>query len=913
MVYQADVQVNFQENCEYKKSQNQSYINIPAKEITCELKILPSNSNTITQTNDVSITIGETCDIVFTAYIDNNNIRRYIKTGKVILFCSNGTDEPKAINREKDFYLNNEGQVKVRYRPEYIGDVFFSFKYIDESGFYFYNEETSGKIIKKITVKKIPTTLTLSALPSDFIINLKDEIELIADVTYKDINGQNKPVKYGTVTFLHYNKEGSNAEYINEKVIGNPVPVINGKASLKYVPIQYYDDDGNKKIKTEDTEQAWDETHAEIIKAVYNYTGSEYGVEWQYFARSTDIFKKIYILNPNDIGIKVYKDENNTYIPLEEHTYKWASANQNDKLVIVAQLFNQNQLIDFNENEDTTKDISLFIEGHSLQTNNENNDIYLSIEDYINDTFSFNKYPKKELKASYNNEMKGFCYKLTEKENQLLPGFYTITASSERQSFKKSDIIDYYDATSSSMTYFLEQNFYDLQYQIDFLQNEYEVYRDINVNDVFQAQISGLSDEEKNVLKNNDVKCYFSIPELDKKIKGKVILKNGFLNIIPNEEIIFDKTGIYDIYVNIENRRYSYQNISFSVSSMYAQAILRIKGELDMSLDITVDNQYYPGVISYTASIYNITNDTIPASISNSANNQIDNYLFTSSNTQKSKQITDLPVGQNSITFTPETYPPQTKTFTIQKATMTQKGEEIKPPIISNPNIEIPIKIETNGNKFIEIPNKNNFNIYITKNNFDYNQNIKPNSITKINDNQLLLRVPINIYQAGEWKVQIKYNGDNHYNPILSNKYDTFTTYEVEPEIDISKNNNMIFNITNMPLLEVVPVLFSITDGDNILYYLGLTDTTGKFKCDLSDIEDIEDYDTIRYEINPTNLNIKTALNHSGDFTYGDDYKVIYGMDNDTILLDTLKEQLRNYESNYLFVGIKPTTKTQKI
>lgn len=895
MVYQANVQVNFQENCEYKASSSQAYIDIPSKEITCTLEVSQS-----------PIYLGDTCNIIFTAKIND----KPIKIGKVILYFDDGITKTE-INQGKNFYLNNNGEVIVTYRPKRSGT--FSFKYIDDSGFYVYKGDN---ITKPITVKKIPTQLILSS-STNFITTLKDEIELTADVTYVDKNGNNVPVQYGTVTFLHYNKAGSNQENIKEKVIGNPIPVVNGKATIRYVPMQYYDTDGIKNIGEEDiyqTQAAWEESHAEIVKAVYNYTGLEYGVEWQYFARSENGFKKIYILNPNDIGISVYKKEGNNYTLLPEYAYNWGYANKNDNLVIVAQLFNQNNIIYFDNNENETQDISIFIEGNSIQTNNGYNGNTLDVQSYVENAFSYNKYPSVERKASYQaltNNIKGFCYWLTNRESDLLPGFYTITASSGRQSYKKSDIIDYYDETSSSMTYYLQQNFYDLEYQIDFLQQEYTVDNNTNLRNTFKAQVSGLSEAEKNVL-NNQTKCSFSIPELNQTFKGKMILQNGFLNIIPNEDIILQDVGTYNLYVSIESGTYTYQGVSFNLQGLYSQAILRVKGELNMSLSVQIDNQYYPGEVTYTATINNLTNNTVSASVSNSANNQVDNYLFTSSNKQKSKQITEIPVGQNNVTFTPEGYDPQTEAFTIQKATMSQSGEEIKPAVISNPNIEIPVKINTNGSKFIDIPNKDKFNVYIAQNSFDYNQNIKPSSVTKLNDNQLLLYVPISIYKAGTWKIQIQYQGDNNYNTNDNNTpYNTFTTYDVDLTIVASVGREISLEITNMPFLEVIPIIFSITNGDDIIYYLGLTDVTGKLKCAAPDIEDIEEYNTLRYKINPTDVELKTALNNL-ESNYSD-YEIVYGTDDNTVLLDTLKEQLRNYEGNYLFAGVKAVERTQQI
>ena len=898
-MYQAHVKVDFQENCEYNASSGEAYIDIPSKEITCTLEVSQS-----------PIRIGDTCNIIFTAKIDN----KPIKIGRVIMFFDDGITKTE-INQGKDFYLNNNGEVIVIYRPNRSGT--FSFKYIDDSGFYVYNGEN---ITKSIEVKKIPTNLALTS-STDFIVSLKDEIELTATVTYQDKNNNIKPVEYGTVRFLHYNKEGSNQENIKEKVIGNPVPVINGKATIKYVPMQYYDTDGIKQIGEEDiyqTQAAWEESHAEIVKAVYNYQGLEYGVEWQYFARSENGFKKLYILNPNDIGIGIYKKEGNTYTRLPEYLYNWAYANKGDNLVIVAQLYNQNNVVYFDNNENQTKDISLFIEGNSIQVNNGYNGQSPIAQDYVENAFVYAQYPLIERKASYQvltNDLKGFCYWLTERESDLLPGFYTITASSERQSYKKSNIIDYYDETNSSMTYYFQQNFYDLQYQINFLQQQYEVDIDTNLRNTFKAQISGLSEAEKNVL-NGQSTCTFSIPDLDKEFEGKMVLQNGFLNIVPNEDIVLQEAGTYNIYVSIKSGVYSYQGISFNLQPMYTQAILRVKGDLNLSLSIKTDNQYYPGVVTYTAKVQNLTNNTVTASVSNSVNNQVDNFLLTSSNSQKTKSIEELPVGSGSVTFAPEGYTAISESFNIQKATISQEGVEIKPPVVSNPNIEIPIKLNTNGSKFMSALDKNNFNIYVTENNFNYSQNIKPSSVTKLSDNQLLLRAPINVYKAGEWKIQVKYAGDSNYNATAnSSQYDTFTTYENDPSISFSTSGDISLEITNMPFLEVVPILFSITNGDDILYYLGLTDTTGKLKCTLPDVEEIEEYNVLRYKINPTDSELRIAIGGTVNSfeSYYSDRTIVYGTDNNKSLFNTLKEQLSNYESNYLFAGIKATEKTQQI
>ena len=75
IMYQAHVKVNFQENCEYNTSSGEAYIDIPSKEITCTLEVSQS-----------PIRIGDTCNIIFTAKIDN----KPIKIGRVIMFFDDG-------------------------------------------------------------------------------------------------------------------------------------------------------------------------------------------------------------------------------------------------------------------------------------------------------------------------------------------------------------------------------------------------------------------------------------------------------------------------------------------------------------------------------------------------------------------------------------------------------------------------------------------------------------------------------------------------------------------------------------------------------------------------------------------------------------------------------------------------------
>ena len=60
IMYQAHVKVDFQENCEYNASSGEAYIDIPSKEITCTLEVSQS-----------PIRIGDTCNIIFTAKIDD--------------------------------------------------------------------------------------------------------------------------------------------------------------------------------------------------------------------------------------------------------------------------------------------------------------------------------------------------------------------------------------------------------------------------------------------------------------------------------------------------------------------------------------------------------------------------------------------------------------------------------------------------------------------------------------------------------------------------------------------------------------------------------------------------------------------------------------------------------------------------
>ena len=277
------INVTLDENCEYESSTISQKINVPQQIVSVTLSV--SNNEPNRYNNEYYF--NDTVKLEATVKQISTNIQK----GRIeFYFTSNETNTTKLINKPsgltKNCKLSKNGSTYVLFKPTSSGAVFA--KYIDDDGFY----QTQQSEIANITLSPIPVKIEYTHTP-EYIDDVHKEINIQVQVTENKNN--NSPIKYGTVTFLRYYDKDDTTEI--PKVIGNPVPVINGYAEINYIPIQTDDD----------TEIESTKNNYEYIRASYNYGGkyvdSEKGAyQWKYYDTQS-AWTKIRILARNTINI----------------------------------------------------------------------------------------------------------------------------------------------------------------------------------------------------------------------------------------------------------------------------------------------------------------------------------------------------------------------------------------------------------------------------------------------------------------------------------------------------------------------------------------------------------------------------------------------------------------------------------
>ena len=259
-----NILIEYEDNCHYNGSFVEKKIVIPSQNILGHIDIVDfSGTHEDAYGNNV-IYYTETIQII--AYFTIEGTNRIIKYGDVNFYYINQNDHNKRrqlINTDGPISIDRNGNAQVLFIPPDDGAI--EAEYIGEP---YYNDTLCTQ---NFVLHAMPTKIKFKKPPA-YLTSKRDTVDLEVEVT--DIN--NKKIDYGVVTFLNYSEHNINsATDGHEKVIGNPAYVQNGIAKIKYSPIQ---DEEDNPLYGE----------MELIKAVYNYNNSLYGVNWKYYNMSKD-------------------------------------------------------------------------------------------------------------------------------------------------------------------------------------------------------------------------------------------------------------------------------------------------------------------------------------------------------------------------------------------------------------------------------------------------------------------------------------------------------------------------------------------------------------------------------------------------------------------------------------------------
>ena len=263
-------EVTYNNNCNYQQSKYTQDIDVPLSQI--ELDITFTNVSQPTQSN---LYFNDTIKISVFAHINEEAI----KWGNVVFYYVD-TDDMSTTKQKINhtpIAIDKTGKASVNFIPHNSGTIYA--KYYGEP----YHKTENEYVSNNFVLHTRPTHIQFEEY-SPYLVNPSETVTMNVEVT--DAHTE-ELIDYGLVTFMNYHEYTENRV---EKIIGNPKYLINGKASIKYSPIQL----GTNELFH----------NIELIRASYNYNNEEYGVNWKYYAMHDD-FTAIAIRRENQININI--------------------------------------------------------------------------------------------------------------------------------------------------------------------------------------------------------------------------------------------------------------------------------------------------------------------------------------------------------------------------------------------------------------------------------------------------------------------------------------------------------------------------------------------------------------------------------------------------------------------------------
>lgn len=802
--------VTFKENCEYEQSSITKTLSIPQQEVVTDLTLTNITANleknydkrheTIYMTNNLPNNY-YTDILRFTASVHMpNKIDAPIQAGRIEFYWQAENSSVRQLlnkptSESKTCLLNKQGQTAIDIQPKTSGTLYA--QYIDDNDNYIANE-----VIYEIIMQDMPVTIEFSKVPP-YIAHVNDEIEIEAIV--KDINGDY--LDYGLVTFLHYTIKDSDIDNPDKRIetpIGNPCIVKNGKATIKYIPVQTDDDTEPESLNEYETER-----YVEYIRAVYNYDSKGYyNKQWKYY-KTKSTWTCIAIAKRNSLTIGVKNGNGQLDVNLE-YTYL---ESQTESIKIYGYLHDKNNK-NINLNDLTGINLRYYIKGtHAHPTtspiyNEKQAFTYLEYYNEITDI--------EIIKES--NDITAYAITLP----HLIPGTYTITAVSDDVQHTISSTTDtsnveyvnkgeqgisndiYYEKIDDSNELLLNIEYDDIEYNIQVNNTQ------IKTNQIFT--ITGqiyIDNSIKSLLHNKEF--YIYIPALQKSYKGIIFLSNNQLTF-KSENININMSGVYDAQISIPSGIFSTnylkenshdKNIDFYIKHKIATCTIIVTEDVDIDLEIIFinNNNYAPCKVGYNITGKDITKETyveLSYKLKNSNNEPtiINNSIYlTKNNNTNSGQISELLNGGTYELIARAGNQDFITEFTITGDSLQQKIDTNTGAIEAG--IYKTLGFYVWANTDITNIDINKISVYTQKNMDIDGSNAAPYEKNKANKcaiqsykfidkNTLYLSIYSRTYSAGTYYLNTTYEGDS----ILKPSDCGVTTFIAElnkPYIDIEK------------------------------------------------------------------------------------------------------------------------------
>lgn len=799
--------IKYEPNCHYNASAN--YEDIEA----------PLNDTTVT-IDSVDWYCGDVATITAKIRDKNNNEVRW---GNVIFYYINEEDHLQTEQKinTNPIPVNINGEASIKYMPYNDGKIIAKY---NGSPYYKNNEYILPFILNP------QPTITEFVKYSPLLVDEEETVVLEVDITddYKRKNTDPTPVDYGIVTFLNYKVYTiEDPTSGSEKVIGNPAYVSNGKAKIRYSPIQL--DDSSELLG-----------NIELIRAVYNYDNNLYGVKWHYYAMSED-YISIAIKRDNCVNMLVpsISDGNNPEKAMTCDEEGMFVANESNTLICSCNIKAGGQDID-------NAEVYFWVDGTKYEyTDNKLNKI-----DYID-----------SIKAEYNAETNKFIANIS----NIPQGFYQIYAKASNAKAiigqKDGEDVWYYlpsknttqgDMPTTEKGIAIPDGLYlkDTQSESFFvriypLSNDLELTLDLDTQVVSEsitennitynilkkenvrAHINAANITENDLTILNGKECYFHIPSLSIKQTGTIKRSGNELIASLGEDIKITTPGDYQLYAFIQGETYNLNNISIKYETTYSKPLtLKVRRDMGVSLEIKTPNipaegqiasDQYPGNIQYVVRAKNIGTDVLDVSIkvdgyeiarhflspsSLKATGQVPNTIENNGNTIDITSVTTSSSGPHIITaeIQNQEYASKKdqKSFNITKGNLIISLNNNSANTHTGDQSDIILGVENASGYKIGTIDENKFEATLIDNtNTPFNiSNIKiSQNKESVNDYYCTLICTASIYDEGQWKIKVNYTGDNNYNKTQNQDFLPFNAINFDPYgININYNKNMVTN-----------------------------------------------------------------------------------------------------------------------
>lgn len=938
--------VTFEENCEYQSSTISKKVSIPQQIVNIELSNvtnLESNRNGNYYYDDrIKLTAH-----VYQQYTNKDGVHTVdIKTGRVeFYFQPEGSTASQLLNPSTALSvtceLNQNGSTAIIFKPKTPGTVYA--KYIDDNDFYTAITDTNPEGTSNreyLMLQEIPINITFTKNPP-YLASVHDEVKLQVRVT-NGLDGKN--IKYGTVTFMHYlsYNDINNPEKRVPKVIGNPVPVINGYANITYIPVQSDDD-----TEPEILEENGNPRYVEYVRASYNYGGKYVDTDkndykWKYYSTSSK-WTGINVLARNTITLGVSLPMN------EDEESDIYQCSETDTITITATLkdkYNEDINFDLNKHSGTLTFHIVGTHAHPKKTHIP----YLPASheaynfEHTDSEFEFLEYTK-DITGTFVNGNDHDYFTATIKN--LLPGFYTITATTTIQTNEGEQLINYgiysvendkkYEKMDDSNVIYIMSNYVDVaeNYNIDLTHNTGYVKASTKIQNL-RINVDGISNTQKSIL-NNQL-CYFYVREVNKTYRGKLSYNATTQTLIgtPTEDIILTIPNNYTFYAYVPDGVYTND---FSVTEYHRDIttnnlgnvydfylpriisvpiIMQVRENVELELSVKTTSNIRPATFSY---------DLVGKHVKDPVSVQIIAKSLSTSTTQVLDTVqlfSQLTNAKNTVTINnPDNYEIYAKSsdilsntinVTVQKDTLVHEMLESSKNMFASVNNTMGIYLHCIDNN-IDYMERSKLHFYVYNSSKGSPREITIKSLKKIDNNTAYVITQPSIGVAGTWYLQTKYDGNNYFKQYTSDLVKFQTTLD-EPTITlIPYNYSYNVEITSphaqQPNIIIAEVRFY---KKNTFVNSGviITDASGKgsfydYIYNPNTLEWWNNWDNVKFTFKPYDTEMITLLQNNEmpydalqkKYTYIFDAKGIADY-------NSLYLQLQNNNNEYIYTTYKP-------